>query len=536
MAPEGDSDRIIFWAAGAAGLVDSMSERELTMEDYLAMAKRRLKVVLTPLLMAALGGYMVSKVFTPKYTSSSAVLVQGQKVGANFVTPVITADFAERVQTLSQQILATSRLQPMIRSLDLASPEDEGKLMGDIRTNMQVTPMITSMSQAATTTSSGAKKKPSATDEPVPGVNIAYTDKNPVRAKKVCDALTSLILDENLRQRELIAKGTTDFLTRQVNDAKQEIEEKDKELATFKRQYAGQLPGDAENNIRMLNSLTSQLDAKTQELNRAQQDKSYTESMIAQQVAAWKSSQSSESPQTLEQQLTILQTQLLQLQARYTDDYPDVIKTKADIAKVQSRLDEINKKASSPAAATEKANANEPPEIRTMRLQIHQYQEVIDQDTADQKKLQSAINSYQARTSMSPVIEQQYNDLIRGYDTDQKNYADLLTKQGQANLGQSMESQQQGEQMTILQTASLPTTPSFPVPLLFAAAGLAAGLGIGLTARGGLELSDKLDPHRKGCGRCDGSAASDFRALAGRGRRRNGGNQWQRTPPFLGPR
>ena len=41
--------------------------------------------------------------------------------------------------------------------------------------------------------------------------------------------------------------------------------------------------------------------------------------------------------------MTALQGQLLQLQARYTDDYPDVIKTKADIAEGAEKLKEINK-------------------------------------------------------------------------------------------------------------------------------------------------------------------------------------------------
>ena len=53
--------------------------------------------------------------------------------------------------------------------------------------------------------------------------------------------------------------------------------------------------------------LNSQLDANTQTLNRATQDKSYTESLLAQQVAAWKSSQSASNPQTLQQQLSQLQ-------------------------------------------------------------------------------------------------------------------------------------------------------------------------------------------------------------------------------------
>ena len=81
--------------------------------------------------------------------------------------------------------------------------------------------------------------------------------------------------------------------------------------------------------------LNSQLDANTQTLNRATQDKAYTESLLAQQLAAWKASQSSTNPQTLQKQLSDLQAQLIDLQARYTDDHPDVIKTKADIAEVK---------------------------------------------------------------------------------------------------------------------------------------------------------------------------------------------------------
>ncbi len=119
--------------------------------------------------------------------------------------------------------------------------------------------------------------------------------------------MTSIILDENLKNRAEVAKGTTDFLDRQVEDAKRAIDEQDAKLAAFKKQYFGQLPGDVDNNMKMLMSMNSQLDATTQTLSRAQQDKAYTESMLAQQIAAWKSSQSTTSPQTLEAQLTQLQ-------------------------------------------------------------------------------------------------------------------------------------------------------------------------------------------------------------------------------------
>ena len=50
--------------------------------------------------------------------------------------------------------------------------------------------------------------------------------------------------------------------------------------------------------------------------------------MLTQQVAAWQATQTGANPETLGQQLAALQTQLANLQARYTDDYPDVLKPK----------------------------------------------------------------------------------------------------------------------------------------------------------------------------------------------------------------
>ena len=107
-----------------------MSEnRELTMDDYLAMLRRRLKVILIPALLAPLAGFMVSYVFPPTYKSQATVLVEGQRVPDSLVQSVITSDFTQRIQTLSQQVLSPSRLRPVIQSLNLVKPDEENKLI-----------------------------------------------------------------------------------------------------------------------------------------------------------------------------------------------------------------------------------------------------------------------------------------------------------------------------------------------------------------------------------------------------------------------
>ena len=164
-----------------------MSEnRELTMDDYLAMLRRRLKVILIPALLAPIAGFMVSYAFSPKYTSQSTVLVEGQKVPDNYVAPVITSDFTQRVQTLSQEVVSPSRLRPVIQSLALVKPEDEDKLIAEIQQNMTVEPVITSMSAAATGAGlSGAKKRrPLSPTSPCPVSPSTTPTARPTAPKK----------------------------------------------------------------------------------------------------------------------------------------------------------------------------------------------------------------------------------------------------------------------------------------------------------------------------------------------------------------
>ena len=293
-----------------------------------------------------------------------------------------------------------------------------------------------------------------------------------------------------MRQEQ--TNGTTDFLTRQVEDAKNHIDDLDKRLAAFKNQHMGQLPGDEDNNLKILMGLNSQLDANTQSLNRATQDKAYTESLLAQQLAAWKASQSASNPQTLQQQLSQLQAQLIDLQARYTSDHPDVIKTQADIAQVKKKLAELNDTSvKTTDSADGKESGSDPPEIRQLRLQVHQYEDLITQATRDQKKLQQEIDVYQKRVASSPGIEEEYKELARDYDNAQKVYQDDLAKQSTSRMASQVEQQQQGEQMALLNPATLPDLPSFPNRLFFAGGGLGAGLVLGLGLALWLELRDK---------------------------------------------
>jgi len=459
--------------------------RQLGMEDYMGMLRRQKWWIIVPTIIAPVLGLLVSFAIPAKYTSTSAVLVEGQQIQG--VAPIVTADLLQRMVTMEQQILSTGRLKPMIERLGLAKGDDADGMMGEIRANLSIQPMDADL--AKTAVAAATKKKPTPGTPDIAGFNVEYTASNPIVAQKICSELTSMLLEENLKQRERVAQGSTTFFSKQLDDAKQSLDQMDSKLAGFKRQYLGQLPGDEDSNLRILMGLNSQLDASTQALNRAQQDKTFAEGTLSQQVTAWKASLTTTSPQALDQQMAALQGQLMQAESRYTEDHPDVIKLKRDVAELKKKMAQASA-ATVTDEDTQKASASEPPEIRQLRLQIHQYDQVIATATRDQARLQQQIGSYQSKVAISPAVEEQYKVLTRDYDTAQKNYQDLLTKRDASETTQEVEKSQLGEQFQLLGPADLPDAPSFPKRWLFALGGLAAGLTLGFGLAFVFEMKD----------------------------------------------
>ncbi len=213
-----------------------MENRELNMDDYLAMLRRRMKVIFIPLLLAPIAGFLVSYIFSPKYTSRALVLIEAPKIPDTVVQQVFSEDLTQHVATIQQQVLSPTRLHPMIDRLGLAKPgQNTDDLMDNIRLNMSIDPVVTDLSLFR------AKKMP-AQSSPVPGFFVTYTASTPHDAQMICADLTSMLLEEDLKSREEATQGTTLFLTKQVDEAKQNLDDLDKKLAGFKDAAHGTAP------------------------------------------------------------------------------------------------------------------------------------------------------------------------------------------------------------------------------------------------------------------------------------------------------
>jgi protein tyrosine kinase modulator len=459
-----------------------LGHRQLNPGDYVAILRRRWWLLLLCAVLGGVGTYLYSLKVPNVYTSDTLVMVEMPNVPESYVKPLVSSEqFDQRLGTMREQILSRSVIEPIINHLGLFKEEVGGVPMEDLVARLRKGITVTAVRSVVES------------NTVVPGFHITFTASDPHLAQQVCSEIISVFTEENRELRENRSINTKDFLKDELQDAKRTLDEQDAKLTDFKRQYLGQLPGQEQTNLEILLGLNTQLQGATQELNRAYQDKTHTESLLAQQIEAWELSKAGTNPQTLEQQLANLQSDLVTLEGRYTSSHPDVIKKKNDIAQLKKKIAASNAAEQNklPVENTQRTEATEPPQIRSLRDEIYSYQRVIDQKTEEKQKVEGQIQLYQSRVQMSPLVEEKYKDLSRDYQTAVTFYDDLLAKKTQAEMASNLEHRQENEQFRVLDPPSLPQSPSYPDRQLFAAGGLGGGLAVGLVFALLLEMRDR---------------------------------------------
>jgi polysaccharide chain length determinant protein (PEP-CTERM system associated) len=459
-----------------------LGHRTLNFEDYVTILKRRWYVIAIPAVLLPIVALLISYRLTPVYTSQTLVLIEQQKVPDTYVKPVIAEDLDSRLASMKEQILSRSRLEPIIKRFNLGDP---GAAMDDRVLSTQHAIEIKPIRSEVAGTGG------------LPGFFISFRAGDAHTAQQVCREITALFMTENLQARERAAQGTTEFISEQLNDAKNNLDTQDAKLAAFQRENIGTLPDDQAGNMNMLTTLGTQLDAATQDLGRLDQEKSYREALLAQQShdvtlipdGSGKTTGRITAQATPDQatQLQQLQTEKSDLLARYTPDYPDVI---AVDAKIRDLKKEIAQNGAGPAGSGGPVRV-ESPAVQQLKAQIKGIDDAMQQKRREQGSIQREIGIYQGRVQGSPLVAAKYKELNRGYQTAQEFYNSLQAKKEQSQMATDLERQQQGEQFRIMDDANLPDAPTFPKRSAFAAGGLAAGVALGILIAAFLEYRDK---------------------------------------------
>jgi polysaccharide chain length determinant protein (PEP-CTERM system associated) len=412
-------------------------------------------------------GIGIADLLPKKYTSQTVVLVAKPTVPTEYVRPVVTEDLSRRLASMKEQILSRTRLEPVIEKFDLYRKDREKTHMEELVDRLRTAIEISPLAPMAGTE-----------DRSLPGFSVSVTFNNPQVAQQICTSITSMFMAQDASDLEQQASRTTSFLSEQLGEAKAKLDEQDAKLAQFKREYMGSLPEEEQGNLGVLMSLNSQLDATTQALSRAQQDKAFNESLLNQQEANWRATQTRQNPDDMEDKLRALKEQLAALEALYTPKHPDVVKKRSQIEELQKKIAEAPEMGDRLAAAPR--TTNEPSQIQQLRATSHQQELNIADLTKRQAQIQDQIRVQQGRVQASPMVEQELKELTRNYQSALDFYNELLRKRDNSAMAASLAHQQEGEQFRVLDPPSLPANPSFPNTTKFAVGGLAAGFALGL--------------------------------------------------------
>lgn len=473
--------------------LDEQSTGSFDFQRLTGIVRRRHLQFLIPLFFGWVIVWGASWVLPSRFRSSTTILVEQPTMPQSYVAPNINDDLQTRLASMKEQILSRTRLISIVQKLNLYG-DAKGKLTDDqkianMRKDIEVDLVQDPQRQN------------------ISSFTISYSAHNPRLAQQVTAELTELFIGENLKVRQQESEGTTDFLEKQLEDARESLSEQEAKVREFENGHEGALPTQEASNLAILNSLQSQLQSEEDALNTAKQQRVYLQALLEQERNAQSHTRSggegsdSSGPTdlgTVDAELEKLRAQLADLSSRYTDSYPDVQYTKSQIAKLETVRDNLVA-ASKKSRETKQPGDNSavdptltgPAQQTQSQLQGNQL-EIQNRESAV-AGLKARINDYQGRLNAEPSTEQELDDLTRGYDQSKANYDDLLKKKDESAMATSMEEMQQGERFTMLDPPSLPSKPDFPNRLKFCGYGLGAGIALGLLCAGIFEfLDDRL--------------------------------------------
>jgi polysaccharide chain length determinant protein (PEP-CTERM system associated) len=424
------------------------------------------------------------------YKASAVILVERQQVPEEFVKSTVTSGLETRLQTMSQEILSRARLIDLINRFELYPDRRRDTPIETVTEQMRNDVQI-ELKGIEGVVRGGA----------LVAFTVSYLSTDPQKVAAVANTLASYYLDENTRVRERQASGTAEFLRRQLQDMKQRLEHQEELVSAFKKRYIGETPQQVQPNLVVLERLNTQLKLNNENQNRAV-DRRET---LARQIAEAGSLATLFPDPTVvgvgvgvppidpaAARLARLKQELVELRTRFREKYPDVVRLRVEIAAVEQQLAESGAPTSPVETPTSPPVKGEQPD--PFLLQLKESQSEVETELkalkVEERRLRDELALYQQRVENAPKREQEFLDLSRDYDTTSDLYRALLKRYEEAQLAETLEQRQKGEQFRILEPAISPKTPIAPNRPRLLLLGFVMSIGL---AAGAVALAEQLD-------------------------------------------
>jgi polysaccharide biosynthesis transport protein len=459
----------------------------------LDILRRRRVLAVLPALLVVTAAVSVAVFLPSVWKARAVILVDQQQIPEEFVRPTVTGDIGSQLITLSQEILSRPRLARIIDDLNLYPAQRATHSAEDLVDRMRRDIRIDFLG-------ADAGRRGRGRDGRTISFGVAFTATDPLVAATVANGLAELYVAENVRYRERQAVGTSEFLEVQLNEMRRRLQEQERKVADYKEGHMGELPQQLDANLRTVERLQQQLQLAHERHRRAgEQQQALTQTLAEIERAGIVGETGAPGVTPADAtagRLALLREELVQLEARYTDRYPDVIHLREQVRALEERLaaERAAEGAVQPAAATgADAQRRVFPQntyVASLMQQLENANIEIRMSTAEIARLDRAIAEYQRRIENTPRREQELALITREYETTRDMFRSMLAKRGQAEIAADLEHRQKGEHFRIIEAATVPDRPVGPNRMRLLLIGVIMALGASALA---VVLAEQVD-------------------------------------------
>ena len=517
-----------------------------SLADYLGIVRRRKTLLALVFAMLLALSVAVALLLPAVYRSTATILIKEQEIPQELVRSTVTSYADERIQVISQQVMTRATLLDLVDKYSLYGKARQRETSEEILDRMRRDIKLVPISAEVTDRRTGSPVKSTI------AFTLSYDSEVAANAQKIANELTTLFLNENVKNRQQKAADATSFLEEELARVSQHISEVEQQLSDFKSRNQGRTPDLSLSNVVGTERAEAELQRVDRELGFLAERRQQLEAQLADtrpraplsaagggvqepderlrtlqlQLSSAKAQFSDNHPDvrrlqreisTLqaqvgpqataadrEQALLLLEQQLAQLRQRYADEHPDVVKLKrayaalelavrADVASSVASSVAGSAAASTPASqtgASRLAGKPDNPLYLSLKTQIETSGAQIDMLRAERKELRARLSQLSARVSQSPEVEREYLELVRDLDSSRARFREVRDKSMQAQVAEQLERSRKAERFTIIEPPIFPERPNRPNRPLILLMGLVLALaGAGMA----VVLSEALD-------------------------------------------
>lgn len=446
-----------------------MDENTLQFAPLLSILKRRKWELIAPALGIFLIAVVLVMIWPPTYRSTSTILIEEQEIPKEYVTTTVTGYAEQRLQTINQRIMTHDQLLAIVNRFNLYP---------DMRKNASIEAVVDKARRSILfeTVSADIIDKTGRPSTATIAFTVSFDGSKPEVVQQVASGLASLYLEENVKNREEKSASASRFIETEGKQIQTQLAQLDAQIADFKQKNLNSLPELSQFNLQTLDRSTQEIDQLNSQL-RALKEK---ESALLTQLASVPLDLANPDKDRLKE----LRAQIVNLRTRYSEEYPDVIKAKQEIAELERRL------RSAPRQSALGGKSDNPTYV-ALSAQLAGIRSDIGSVNQQIGNARSRQASYRSRIEATPQTEERYKFMLSERNNLQAKYDDLMKKSMEAKVAQGLEKTQMGEHFTLIEPARLPEKPirpNVPVVLLI---GLMLGTGAGIGTASIREFIDK---------------------------------------------